>query len=377
MHGMNEKIKILNIVGARPNFMKVAPLHRAFEQSEHLASRIVHTGQHYDEKMSDIFFRQLEMPEPHVYLGVGSGTHAQQTARIMTAFEEVVQEEQPDLVLVVGDVNSTLACSLVAAKLHIPVAHVEAGLRSGDRSMPEELNRIVTDTLSDFLFVTEQSGVDNLHREGISEDKIFFVGNVMIDALVQFREKAAGTRIVGELGLTPGAYVLMTMHRPSNVDNRQGLEAVLETIEHMAERHAVVFPMHPRTRKRFADFGLSERLGQLTNVALLEPLGYLQFLRLMEQAGVVVTDSGGIQEETTYLRVPCITLRESTERPVTVSLGTNELLPLDPGRVAQRVADLIGGEQPHGQQPPYWDGHAAGRITRVLESSFVMADVGV
>lgn len=360
-------MKILNIVGARPNFMKVAPLHRVFEQSEHLESKIIHTGQHYDERMSDIFFRQLEMPEPHVYLGIGSGTHAQQTARIMTAFEEVVLDEQPDLVLVVGDVNSTLACSLVAAKLHIPVAHVEAGLRSGDRRMPEEINRIVTDNLSDYLFVTEQSGLDNLRKEGIPDEKVFFVGNVMIDSLVQFREKAAQTTLLDDLALAPSSYVLTTMHRPSNVDHEAGLQAVLETLERIAALCAVVFPIHPRTRQRFHDFGLHERLHAIDALQLLEPLGYLDFLRLMENAAVVVTDSGGIQEETTFLNVPCLTLRETTERPVTISLGTNELMPLEPDHIARRVADLLEAEQRAGQPPPLWDGQAAGRIAKVLE----------
>ena len=360
-------MKILSVVGARPNFMKVAPLHRAILRSDRFSSFIVHTGQHYDERMSDVFFRQLEMPEPDVYLGVGSGTHAQQTARVMTAFEEVVLREEPDLVVVVGDVNSTLACSLVAAKCHIPVAHVEAGLRSNDRDMPEEINRIVTDSISNYLFVTEQSGVDNLLSEGVSRDKIHFVGNVMIDSLVRFREKAAASRILEDLSLENTSYVLMTMHRPSNVDRQEGLASLLDTIELVAAGRTVVFPIHPRTRQRFSDFHLEKRLDAVQNLKLLEPLGYLEFLRLMEKATVVITDSGGIQEETTFLRVPCLTLRETTERPVTVEIGSNELLPMDSSIIALRVESISTGGPTIGAVPPKWDGKAAERIVAVLE----------
>ena len=359
--------KVLNVVGARPNFMKVAPLHRALEESGRFHSMIVHTGQHYDERMSDIFFRQLEMPEPDLYLGVGSGSHAEQTARVMTAFEEVVLDEQPDLVVVVGDVNSTLACSLVAAKLHVPVAHVEAGLRSGDRRMPEEINRIVTDSIADYLFVTEQSGMGHLRAEGVPDEKVFFVGNVMIDALVQFREKAARHTVLEDLGLTSAGYVLMTMHRPSNVDQEEGLRALLETIESLAAESRIVFPMHPRTRNRFREFGLAERLDAIANLTVLEPLGYLPFLRLMEHATVVVTDSGGIQEETTFLGVPCLTLRENTERPVTITQGTNELMSLDPPHIVRRVKEIRQQEREKKAPPPLWDGEAARRIVEVLE----------
>jgi len=364
-------MKIVSVVGARPNFMKVAPLHRAFQEREAITeSLIVHTGQHYDEQMSDIFFEQLELPRPDRYLGVGSASHAQQTARVMTAFEEVMEEEEPDLVLVVGDVNSTLACSLVATKMHVPVAHVEAGLRSGDRDMPEEINRLLTDTIAEFLFVTEKDGIENLKAEGVSDDRIFFVGNVMIDSLVFFREKAAKTGIVEELDLTPSRYAVMTMHRPSNVDNREGLLDLLETIERITELVPLAFPMHPRTRNRFDEFGLADRLESINDFILLEPLGYLEFLRLMEEAGVVITDSGGIQEETTFLQVPCLTLRDSTERPITIEQGTNELLDLDPEAVGQRVQDILSGERPEGQVPEKWDGKAAERIADHLEKFF-------
>ena len=361
-------MKVINVVGARPNFMKVAPLHRTFQEAG-VESLIVHTGQHYDEKMSDIFFTQLEMPEPDVYLGVGSGSHAKQTACIMTAFEEVVEEEAPDLVLVVGDVNSTVACSLVATKLHIPVAHVEAGLRSGDRRMPEEINRIVTDSIADFLFVTEDSGVENLKEEGVPDEKVAFVGNVMIDALVAFRKKAAQTTILEDLDINSGAYVTMTMHRPSNVDNREGIESLLETIRRVSDSHPVVFPMHPRTANRFEEFGLVNEVKSIANLTVLEPLGYLEFLRLMEHAGAVVTDSGGIQEETTFLQVPCITLRENTERPITVEQGTNELMPLDPSLVANRVDELMHESTEDGSIPPLWDGNASKRIFEVLRKA--------
>ena len=346
--------------------MKVAPLHRALVEDGAFESMIVHTGQHYDERMSDVFFRQLELPEPDVYLGVGGGSHAEQTARVMVAFEEVVLGERPDLVVVVGDVNSTLACSLVAAKLHVPVAHVEAGLRSGDRRMPEEINRIVTDHLSDYLFVTEQSGLDNLKAEGVPEEKAFFVGNVMIDALVRFREKAAARPVLEDLGLEPRRYVLMTMHRPSNVDVEGGLRALLKVAERVADVQRLVFPIHPRTRRRFREFGLEGRLEAIPDLVLLEPLGYLEFLNLMEHATAVVTDSGGIQEETTYLRVPCLTLRESTERPVTVELGTNRLMPMEAAPISKRVREIAQGDRPQGRIPPLWDGDAAKRIAEVL-----------
>jgi UDP-N-acetylglucosamine 2-epimerase (non-hydrolysing) len=365
-------MKIISVVGARPNFMKAAPLHRAFQaRGEAFESLIVHTGQHYDEQMSDVFFEQLELPRPDRYLSVGSASHAQQTARVMTAFEEVVEEEGPDLVVVVGDVNSTVACSLVATKMHIPVAHVEAGLRSGDRSMPEEINRLVTDTVADLLFVTEKDGVENLRSEGVPDSKIFFVGNVMIDSLVFFREKAAETTIIEDLGLASSRFAVMTMHRPSNVDNKEGLTSLLSTIEHITETVPLIFPMHPRTKNRFEEFGLADALQEVDDLLVTEPLGYLEFLRLMEESSVVVTDSGGIQEETTFLQVPCLTLRDSTERPITTTEGTNELLPLEPDRVGRRVKRIMAGDEPSGQVPDRWDGKAAERIATHIKSYLV------
>ncbi|MFK7846586.1 MAG: non-hydrolyzing UDP-N-acetylglucosamine 2-epimerase [Rhodothermales bacterium] len=360
-------MKIFNVVGARPNFMKIGPLHRAYRKFGNINSIIVHTGQHYDERMSDVFFRQLELPKPDIYLGVGSGSHAAQTARIMISFEGALMEHKPDLVLVVGDVNSTVACSLVAAKCHIPVAHVEAGLRSGDRRMPEEINRIVTDSISDYLFVTEQSGLDNLKREGVPDEKVHFVGNVMIDSLVHFREKAAESAILHELAVEPRQFILATMHRPSNVDSQEKLSLVIETLKGITSLMPVVIPMHPRTRIRLDAYGLMDRFRAIPNLIITEPLGYLEFLKLMDNAALLVTDSGGIQEETTFLKVPCITLRESTERPITMDLGTNELMELDPDAITGRASAILSGDRKIGEIPPLWDGAAAGRIAGILE----------
>jgi UDP-N-acetylglucosamine 2-epimerase (non-hydrolysing) len=360
-------MRVLLVAGARPNFMKVAPIISVLRRRG-VAHALVHTGQHYDPQMSDAFFADLGLGTPDFHLNVGSGSHADQTARVMQAFEPVLTEVRPDWVVVVGDVNSTLACSLVAAKCHIPVAHVEAGLRSNDRDMPEEINRIVTDSISDYLFVTEQSGLDNLLSEGVAREKIHFVGNVMIDSLVRFREKAASSRILEELSLENTPYALMTMHRPSNVDREEGLASLVDTIERVAAGRIVVFPIHPRTRQRFADFHLEERLEAVQNLKLLEPLGYLEFLRLMEKATVVITDSGGIQEETTFLRVPCLTLRDTTERPVTIEIGSNELLPMDPSAIARRVESISTAVREIGAVPPKWDGKAAERIVAVLEN---------
>ncbi len=362
-------MKILSIVGARPNFMKVAPLHRAFQHYPNLISKIVHTGQHYDAKMSTVFFEQLELPTPDYYLGVGGGSHTQQTAKVMLAFEQVVTDEQPDLVLVVGDVNSTIACALVASKMGIPVAHVEAGLRSGDRRMPEEINRILTDAISDYLFVSENAGMVNLQLENTAPGKTYFVGNCMIDSLVHYRAKAAKTGTVAQLNLTPQQYVLVTMHRPSNVDTEVGLGAIVHMIELAAQHVPVVFPVHPRTHNNFEKFGFKERLDKVRNLQLLEPQGYLEFLNLMENAAVVLTDSGGIQEETTYLQVPCLTFRENTERPVTVELGSNTLLAtLDPEIASAKIVEILAGKSKTGQIPPFWDGQAADRIAAVLNN---------
>lgn len=362
-------LNVLGVAGARPNFVKIAALHAAFSRSKTIRSRILHTGQHYDAAMSDIFFEELELPRPDIFLGVGSGSHAVQTARVMTAFEEEVSSNRPDVVIVVGDVNSTAACALVCAKMHIPVAHVEAGLRSGDRSMPEEINRIVTDAISDQLFVTEQSGVENLRREGVPDERIHFVGNVMIDSLVRFREKAAKRGTAESAGLPLKDYVLMTMHRPATVDVPERLARVVTLIEQIAESHPIVLPLHPRTEGKLEEMGLMQRLGKIENLMLSPPYGYMDFLNLMMNAGLLITDSGGVQEETTYLRVPCITLRPNTERPSTVEYGTNVLLPLDLDEVLDHSRRAMNGEWKEGQIPPLWDGRAAERIAGVLEQS--------
>ncbi|TAH07030.1 MAG: UDP-N-acetylglucosamine 2-epimerase (non-hydrolyzing) [Runella slithyformis] len=360
-------MKILNIVGARPNFMKVAPLHRAFGAYPHINSKIIHTGQHYDAKMSDVFFNQLELPKPDYFLGVGGGSHTQQTAKIMLEFEQVMEAEKPDLLLVVGDVNSTIACAMVAVKMQVPIAHVEAGLRSGDRKMPEEINRILTDSISDYLFITEQAGYDNLRQEGVSEAKIHFVGNCMIDSLVHYQAKARKTNALQAFNLSKNEYVLMTMHRPANVDTAEGLTHILDIIEDTLPHKKVLFPIHPRTRNNAERFGLKDKLESLNGLIISEPQGYLEFLNLMENAAVVITDSGGIQEETTYLQVPCLTFRDSTERPVTVELGTNQLLAdLNPATVHQKLREILDGRTKQGTIPPLWDGQAAQRIAQIL-----------
>ena len=358
---------IISIVGARPNFMKVAPLHKAFQQhANSIRHLIVHTGQHYDEAMSKVFFEDLELPQPDYYLGVGSGTHAQQTARIMIEFEKVVGEVRPDLVIVVGDVNSTVACSLVSVKLGVPVAHVEAGLRSGDRSMPEEINRLLTDTIADYLFVSEPSGVANLVKEGVGVKKIHLVGNVMIDSLVHYRRKAGQSQVMEKLGVRTREFTLVTLHRPSNVDTLEGLDRILSIFERVTPRTTVLFPLHPRTKKMIDQYGLSGRIGAMKNLKLTEPLGYLDFLRLLDNAQLVLTDSGGLQEETTYLGVPCLTLRENTERPITCEIGTNELCGLDVEKVVRLSTSVYDGTAKQSRVPELWDGHASKRIVEIL-----------
>ncbi|MCE7069677.1 UDP-N-acetylglucosamine 2-epimerase (non-hydrolyzing) [Dyadobacter sp. CY327] len=362
-------MKVINIVGARPNFMKVAPLHRAFTLYPDINSLIVHTGQHYDFRMSGIFFEQLQLPEPDYFLGVSNGSHAQQTAAIMVAFEKVLLIEKPDIVLVVGDVNSTLACALVAVKMHIPVVHVEAGLRSGDRKMPEEINRILTDAIADQLFVTEKSAVCNLLKENISPEKIHFVGNVMIDSLLhclnQVTEDARQPERQNE-------YILMTMHRPANVDNAVVMFEIANMIRRLSALHPIIFPIHPRTLKSLETQGLLHDLKKIKNLEITEPQGYREFLTLIKNASLVITDSGGIQEETTFLKVPCITLRESTERPVTVEAGTNHLLPdWNAQSVVEMARKIMGGHCKKGQIPELWDGCAADRIVTILREKYI------
>jgi UDP-N-acetylglucosamine 2-epimerase (non-hydrolysing) len=359
-------VKIVNVVGARPNFMKIAPLVRAYAARGGFEPLLVHTGQHYDERMSDLFFRQLGIPQPDLNLGVGSGSHAQQTAAIMTAFEPVILEHRPDAVLVVGDVNSTLACGLVAVKLGVKLVHVEAGLRSFDRSMPEEINRLVTDALSDLLFCTEHSGVENLRREGVPAEKVFLVGNVMIDTLLASRAKAEASRILEDLGLESGGYAVLTLHRPSNVDDPAAWGRILDALETIQKDMPIIFPVHPRTRRALADSSSAARIARMANLRLADPAGYLDFLKLMASARIVLTDSGGVQEETTILRVPCLTLRENTERPITAEVGSNQVVGTDPAKILAAWRAVMSGRMREPAVPPLWDGHAAERIVEIL-----------
>ena len=362
-------IRIICVVGARPNFVKMAPLvrHMKEEWSDAFETTLVHTGQHYDEKLSQVFFEELRLPQPDVNLGVGSGTAVRQIAEIMQRFEEVLLWKKPDRVVVVGDVNSTLAAALSSEKMGIPVAHVEAGLRSFDRAMPEETNRVLTDRVSDLLFTTEESAVQNLLSEGFEKERIFWVGNIMIDFLISHAHEAERSTILNRMNLAPRQYALMTLHRPSNVDRREGLDRILAILSEMEKRIRVLFPIHPRTRGRMEEFGLASALGALRNVILCEPAGYLDFIRLMRDAKMVLTDSGGIQEETTALGIPCLTLRENTERPVTITEGTNLLTGTDSERVLAAADEILAGRGKKGKVPALWDGQAAHRIVRILQ----------
>jgi UDP-N-acetylglucosamine 2-epimerase (non-hydrolysing) len=365
-------LKVINVVGARPNFMKVAPIVEAMKRrAEEFAPMVLHTGQHYDAQMSDAFFRDLGLPQPDVYLGVGSGSHAQQTAAVMQMFEPVVIEEKPDWVLVVGDVNSTIACALVCAKLNIKVAHVEAGLRSRDRTMPEEINRVLTDQIADLLLTPSPDADVNLRAEGITETRIRFVGNVMIDSLFSQMKRAEESRVREELGVEGKDYAALTLHRPSNVDDRETFSRILDALREIAEKLPIIFPVHPRTRARLSEFGLTDVIERTENLRLIEPLGYLDFLRLYSGARLVLTDSGGIQEETTALGIPCLTLRENTERPITVEMGTNTIVGTSREKIT-RAAFIALDSAPDKSStriPPLWDGHTADRILDALLES--------
>lgn len=364
---------VMCVVGARPNFMKMAPILRAFEaHNPRIPALLVHTGQHYDQAMSDQLFADLRLPPPDINLEVGSGTHAVQTAEIMKRFEPALDEHKPSCVLVVGDVNSTIACSLVASKKQIPVVHVEAGLRSGDRAMPEEINRVLTDQISDRLYTTERSALGNLKREGISEDRVCFAGNVMIDSLLDSRERARAPGLtLAQHGHDPAfvqqpqGYGLVTMHRPSNVDNPQTLALLLRVLDEVAQQLPLVFALHPRTRSNIDKFGLQGHLNAQRTV-VLPPQGYLETVGLMDHARLVLTDSGGLQEETTALGVPCLTMRENTERPITVEQGTNTMVGRNPQAILQGVRDILEGRGKAGRVPEYWDGRAAQRIAADL-----------
>lgn len=346
--------------------MKIAPIMAAYDNCSNIEPILVHTGQHYDEKMSDLFFRQLGIPEPDINLGVGSASHAVQTAEIMKAFETVVLQHEPDAVLVVGDVNSTIACGLVAVKLSIKLVHVEAGLRSFDRSMPEEINRVLTDSISNLLFCTEQSGVDNLIHEGIPKEKIFLVGNVMIDTLLKNRAKAERSNVLNQLNLDGNDFAVLTLHRPANVDNVVVFARILDALEIIQKDMPIIFPVHPRTRRNLYSTPLGERVDAMVGLRLLDPIGYLDFLKLVSSAKIVLTDSGGVQEETTILKVPCLTLRENTERPITVEIGSNHVVGTDTNRIIEAYRHAVDDSWREPQIPPFWDGHAAERIVSIL-----------
>ena len=380
---MNRKKKIISVVGARPNFMKLAPIEREFRKHKHLFTHIiVHTGQHYDYRLSQVFFKDLDMPKPAIYLGAGSGSHAEQTARIMEGFEKVVLKEKPDMVIVFGDVNSTIACSLVCSKIHhnggtIPVAHVESGLRSFDLTMPEEVNRIVTDSLSSLLFVTEKAGVVNLLKEGVNKKKIHLTGDTMIDSLVHYKSKINRSLILKKLALKENTFILATIHRPVNVDNRESLGKIISIFEELSKlalkydaQSKLVLPIHPRTLKMAETFGLLKRFSAIKNLQLVEPAGYVDFIRLLVGCKFVLTDSGGIQEEATFLRKPCLTLRESFERPETLEIGTNTLCGLNKSLIIAKANEIFTGRYKKGRIPKLMDGKASRRIVNAVKSFF-------
>jgi UDP-N-acetylglucosamine 2-epimerase (non-hydrolysing) len=352
------------IAAARPNFMKIAPLYHALKASDWAAPVVVHTGQHYDHNMSDAILHDLGIPEPDFHLGVGSGSHAEQTGKVMIAYEKICLEHPPDWIVVVGDVNSTAACAMVGAKLWIPVVHLEAGLRSRDRQMPEEINRLVTDAIADVLWTPSEDADQNLLAEGVPAEKIDRIGNIMIDSFEMLRGQIEAADSKQQLGLTAGNYALVTLHRPSNVDSAKSLEPIVSALESAAQNLPVVFVAHPRTIKGLETFDLKNRLEQATNIRLLEPVSYVKFMSLVTGARVVITDSGGLQEETTYLGIPCLTLRDNTERPITVSLGTNRLV--DAKTLGEHLQAILAGDWPKGQCPPLWDGNTAERAVDAL-----------
>jgi len=359
------------VVGARPNYMKMSPLYDEFARyPDKFRVKFIHTGQHYDDSMSKLFFIDLKMPQPDVFLEVGSGTHGAQTACIMERYEKYLLEEKPDLVFVAGDVNSTLACAIDAAKLHIPVAHVEAGLRSYDSRMPEEINRLLTDQISDYLLIPSPEAETNLLKEGIAQEKIHFVGNIMIDSLLKHKHIAQQSDILTKLDIRTHPniekYCLVTLHRPSNVDEKSGLENILLAFKTIGSKSKIIFPMHPRTLNNIKKLNLENLLSTIPNLIVTEPLGYLDFLNLEMHADFVITDSGGIQEETTFLQIPCLTLRENTERPITITEGTNQLVKLDQNSIVKAAVEIISGKRKTGKIPHYWDGHTSERIVNIF-----------
>jgi len=365
-----KNITIVNIVGARPNFIKICPIINQMNKVKRIKNILIHTGQHYDYEMSALFFNELGIKEPEIYLGIGAGSQAEQTAKIMIALEKELMKIKPDLVCVVGDVNSTMAAALVAAKLCIPLAHVEAGLRSRDLTMPEEINRIVTDRLSDLLLTTSDDALDNLLAEGVDRKKIYFTGNVMIDTLMLLKKKSAALKAYKKYSLKKNDYVLVTLHRPSNVESKKNLSAIINELVTISKRTPIIFPIHPRTEKRLKDFGLMKLL-QKGNIILTPPIGYIENLSLLLYSKFVITDSGGIQEETTVLHIPCLTLRENTERPVTAEIGTNTVIGLDMKKLRKNVGLILGGKYKKGKIPKYWDGKASERITGIIKKLFL------
>jgi len=361
-------VKILSVVGTRPNFIKIAPLIKEIIRHKKINCLLVHTGQHYDETMSKTFFDDLEIPKPNINLGIGSASDVTQSAKIMLELEKVFNREKPDLVVVVGDVNSTFSAAITAKKCGIRVAHVEAGLRSFDMAMPEEINRILTDHISDFLFTTEQSANKNLGNENIDNNKIFFVGNVMVDTLLSHKKKSRKSNILGELKIKKNSYCVLTLHRPSNVDDKKSLNYILDILNFIQQKIKIIFPVHPRTLKNLKNFGMLNSIQKQNNITMVEPLGYLDFLCLMNNARLVVTDSGGIQEETTILRVPCITLRNNTERPITVEQGTNVVVSTDKKEIINAALKIINGCKINSKVPRLWDGNASKRIVSILIS---------
>lgn len=361
------KFKVIQIVGARPNFIKVAAIQDAFKAHSDVHSMIIHTGQHFDQNMSTVFFEELNMPKPDYYLGIQSSSHTQLTAEIMLSLEPILVKEKPNVLIVVGDVTSTLASALTAKRLNIPVIHVEAGLRSFDSSMPEEINRVLTDHISDLLFTTEESGTQNLIKENIPSEKIYFTGNCMIDTLLKYLPLIKHRDTLNTYALTSKNYIIMTMHRPSNVDQAEGLEKISYLLNYLSQHVKIIFPLHPRTRKNMDHFNMLENIALNKNIQLTEPLAYLDFLHLTQEASLVITDSGGIQEETTYLKVPCLTFRANTERPVTVSQGTNILLgDLNVETAVKEAIKILHGDCKNGEIPDLWDGHSAERMVEIL-----------
>jgi len=364
------KIKIIIVAAARPNFMKVAPLLKEIKKHKKIKPILVHTGQHYDYQMSGVFFKELGVPKPGYNLGVKAGLHGEQTGKTMIEFEKVCLKEKPDLVIVVGDVNATLACALVAAKLHIKVAHIEAGLRSRDMSMPEEINRILTDHISDYLFTTEDEANKNLLKEGINKKKIFFVGDIMVDSLRLAQKKIKKINILNKFGFKKKNYIFLTMHRPSNVDNKKILTSLLQTLNIISQKLPIIFPIHPRTKDRIKRFNLDNKLKN-KNIILTSPLSYSETVYLLINARLIITDSGGIQQETTSLGVPCLTIRENTERPITITQGTNVLCGYNQNKIIKETNKILAGKQKKSKIPKYWDGHTAERIIKMLNNNLL------